>query len=246
MDEIKIVATLRPAPPPEADQVCQAARGWRTYRTPRQRRPVMLAAGAAALARAALTAVIISGPASPSHTTAQHRTTQIVTAAWSVQVNRDLTITITIISQLRDPAGLQRALRQEGIPAIVQYTPLVTEKVDGQEVTGPACQYRGLPSLPPAVAQSVMVSGSAPGPVAEPQSRPVSGTPAETTPLFAFTIRPWKMPERSVVFIQVSMSNSVSADSPPVPNAFGLSLLANDHLPRCVPFREWLRQPGQK
>jgi hypothetical protein len=54
------------------------------------------------------------------------------------------------------------------------------------------------------------------------------------------------MPEGSVVFIQVSMSNSVPADSPPVPNAFGLSLLASDHLSRCVPFSEWLRQPGQK
>ena len=94
-----------------------------------------------------------------------------------------------------NPAGLQRALRQEGIPASVQYTPLVTEKVDGQEVTGPACQYRGLPSLPPAVAQSVMVSWVRAGTRRGASVRPVSGTPAETTPLFAFAIRPWKMPE---------------------------------------------------
>jgi hypothetical protein len=247
MDDIRLVATLRPAPPPEADQVCPAARARLTaaYRTPQRPRPVMLATGAATLAGAALTAVIIAWPATTSHTMAEPL--RIVTAAWTVQVNHDLTVTITI-SQLRDPAGLQRALRQEGVPAIVRYTPLVTEKVDGQEVTGPACQYRWPESamVPAVTAQSVIVSETGPGSSPQSQSTPVSGTPPETTPVYTFTIRPEAMPKGSVIFIQDSFGSSTPAQAAPVPYAFGLSLLASDHLPRCVPLSEWLTLAGQK
>lgn len=125
------------------------------------------------------------------------------------------------------------ARRQESIPAIVRYTPLVTRTVDGQERTGPACEYHGL--VAPAGAQSVIVSESEPGGVPEAQATPVSATLPETTPILVFTIRPGAMPAGSVIFIEVSMGGSIPAQAAVMPNAFGLSVLASDHLPRCVP-----------
>jgi hypothetical protein len=62
----------------------------------------------------------------------------------------------------------------------------------------------------------------------------VSGTPAETTPVFVFTIRPAAIPAGAVVFLQASMTGPSPATAAPMPNAFGLSLLASDHLPPCV------------
>jgi hypothetical protein len=76
---------------------------------------------------------------------------------------------------------------------------MVTEKVGGREVTGPACYYTWPRSAltPPATQQAVIVSESEPGTGPQALASPVSGTPAETTPVFVFTIRPAAIrPER--------------------------------------------------
>jgi hypothetical protein len=251
MDELRLVTALRPTPAPhEASELRQAVRmrlnavcNAPAGRAPRRRpvhRQVALGTAAIALAGATLTTVMaIEGPAIPSRTAAR-----IATAAWVVQANHDRTVTITI-SQLRDPEGLQNALRGEGIPAIVRYTPMVTERVNGQEVTGPACDYRPPASmLPPSVAQAVIVAESGPGTRPRAQQTPVSGTLPDSTPLFVLTIRPGAMPPGSAILIQAAMSGSSPATAVSMPSAFGLAVLTSDHLPRCVPFSEWLRQAG--
>jgi len=249
MDELTLVTSLRPAPTPdEADKLRRAARTRLAVACsePRRRpwrRPVILAAAATALAGVALTAVMITeGRATPPRTAVR-----IVTAAWTVRANPDLTVTVTI-SQLRDPAGLQRALQKEGVPAIVRYTPMVTEKVGGHEVTGPACYYNWPRSalMPPATQQAVIVSESELRTGPQAQASPISGTPAETTPVFVVTISPAAIPAGAVVFLQASMTGPSPATAAPMPNAFGLSLLASGHLPQCVPFSERHGQADQR
>jgi hypothetical protein len=223
--------------------------------TPRRHlRPVAVAAGSAVLAGAALAAAVVAGgPSAPSRSVGQYRPGQIVTAAWTIQVNQDRTVTITV-RQLRDPEGLQQTLRREGIPAIVRYIPMVTEKVGGQLVSGPACGYTPpRPAFPSAISRAVIVSGPGgsstaslarptpsssallrPTPSASPM--PTAHMPTGSTPLIVLTIRPQAMPEGAAVLLDDSIAKSGAAVG-----GFGVSLLASDHLPPCVPFHQWLR-----
>jgi hypothetical protein len=201
---------------------------------PRRYRPravLVPAAATASMIAAVSLAVMLTarpGPAArPS--SGQHGPGRIVAAAWAVRVNGDRTITITV-GQLRDPDGLQRALRREGIPALVRYTPMVTENVGGTEVSGPACDYVIPPQelVPPAAARAVLESG--PQASASPVSR--SALSQNSTPLMVFTVRPWALPAGAVVFIQDSTTSGPGASS------IGVSVLASDHLPPCVPFHD--------
>lgn len=87
----------------------------RRSRAIRARRRIPVAAGTLAVAAGvalAVTTLVPSGPAShPS-------TTQL--AAWTVsrQANGDILVTLR---ELRDPAGLQRTLRADGVPATVTF-----------------------------------------------------------------------------------------------------------------------------
>jgi hypothetical protein len=123
VDEISLVAALRPGPPADVELIRQRARGrlgvaltgagpCRQGRQWRNRRWLVLGAAAAAVAVGAVIAVPATLPGSGG---------SIVTKAWAVTRSPDgSTITVTINRTLRDQAGLQRALRAEGVPAYVR------------------------------------------------------------------------------------------------------------------------------
>jgi hypothetical protein len=96
----------------------------RRGRAVRARRRVPGVAGALGVAAAAAFAVSVALPA--SHPASEPRA-QL--AAWTVARQADGSIKVTI-RELRDPAGLQRRLRADGVPATVAFT--------GQQ--NPACQ----------------------------------------------------------------------------------------------------------
>jgi len=96
----------------------------RRGRAVRARRRLPGAAGALGAAAAAAFAVSMVLPASHS---ASEPGAQL--AAWTVARQADGSIQVTI-RELRDPAGLQRTLRADGVPASVTFT--------GQQ--NPACQ----------------------------------------------------------------------------------------------------------
>jgi hypothetical protein len=107
----------------------------RRGRALRTRRRVLSAAGVAgAAALVAVTAVTATGigrpagaPSSAVSGTSRTATGEptgsgAVLDAWSVTVGPDDTVTVTI-RQLYDPAGLQQALRADGVPARVEFQP---------------------------------------------------------------------------------------------------------------------------
>jgi hypothetical protein len=240
MDEVSLVTQLRPAPPPDPDEFCQAARARLSAayhdRTPQWRRPGALALGTAALTGVAVAAIAITGPASPSHPAAGHHLVKIETAAWSVRANRDLTVTITV-RQTRDPAGLQRALRQEGVPAVVSFSPAVTVTVNGQQITGPACEYVGSQLAGADVSQAVIVPGSVDGSTPAWGAVPVTPSGVLQASL-VFTIRPSALPSGDVILIE-----AFEAQSGPPATGIGLSVLSR--VGKCVPLAEWLKEkPG--
>jgi hypothetical protein len=93
-------------------------------RAVRARRRIPRVAGALGAAAAVAFAVSVALPA--GHPASEPRA-QL--AAWTVARQADGSIQVTI-RELRDPAGLQRTLRADGVPASVTFT--------GQE--NPACQ----------------------------------------------------------------------------------------------------------
>jgi hypothetical protein len=94
-----------------AEQIVSRSRAIRT----RRRIPVL--AGALAVAAGAGLAVTTLLPAShqPSHPASAQL------AAWTVTKQADGNIRVTV-RELRDPAGLQRTLRADGVPASVTFT----------------------------------------------------------------------------------------------------------------------------
>jgi hypothetical protein len=250
MDEITLFTALRPAPPTDADQIGRAARARlaRAYRrTPRHRRwPLILATGGIILAGTVTLAVPAIIPS--------HNEGRLITSAWTVQVNRDHTVTITI-KRLHDPAGLQRALRHAGIPALVRYIlPATTAHSPGVPATRPSpiyasCTWPASAHLPASVARRVFPhvllepGGVALAPPAfktlktpRPSVSPIAIPRSRV--LFLFTIRPQFIPRGAVVFI--ADYDIPHADVPAA--GFGLFLLVRDHLPklRCLPATPWL------
>ncbi len=147
MDEITLFRGLRPAPPSDTEQIRTRART--RLETPLSgspgpvkstwRRPRALAMTAGAVAIAAAAAIMIPAVLSTS------MPESLVTAAWAVQRKPDGTITV-YIRQMRDPAGLQRALRADGVPAYIRYVPEVV-KPHGSVTEYPACDYNfGVPN----------------------------------------------------------------------------------------------------
>jgi len=87
-------------------------------RVVRRRRRVYGVAGA--LAVVAASAVAVSVLAGPSHQ--QPRPPAVRLAAWTVTTEPDGIVAVTI-RDLRDPAGLQRALQAHGVPASIRFHP---------------------------------------------------------------------------------------------------------------------------
>lgn len=221
MDQIALFSTVRPAPPAGDDvaAMCERARERVTaeYRRPARRRgwTIALALSGAALAAAGaavvVTAVLPGGSARPRTPAASRSPLQpFVAAHYTVQPHHDGTVTVTItVGQLRDPAGLQRALAKEGVRALVRSIPGRSVSRTDHGITHtdvfPACDYPGLAVEPPSVAIKAL----------PPQ-------PNGPTLEHVFTIRPSAMPKGSVVFIQTGLYDHIE-------------LLANGKLPPCVP-----------
>jgi hypothetical protein len=104
----------------------------------RARRRVPGVAGALGVAAAAAFAVSVALPA--SHPASEPRA-QL--AAWTVARQADGSIQVTI-RELRDPAGLQRRLRADGVPATVAFTSQQNPACQGYPGGGSQSQRRNL------------------------------------------------------------------------------------------------------
>jgi hypothetical protein len=106
--------------------------------TRRRARHRLAAAVGTAAAAAVAVAVAVALPA--SHAAASHPASRpgAQLAAWTVTRQSDGTIQVSFFGELRDPAGLQRTLRADGVPASVTYI--------GQQ--NPACQAYPSPPSP--------------------------------------------------------------------------------------------------
>ena len=110
----------------------------RRGRAMRARRRVPAVAGALGAAAAVAVAVSVALPA--SHPTSGPRA-QL--AAWTVARQADGSIQVTI-RELRDPAGLQRTLRADGVPASVTFTDQQNPACQGYPGGGSQSQRRHL------------------------------------------------------------------------------------------------------
>jgi hypothetical protein len=116
-DSLSHVAVARP---PQLETVMARGRA----RQRRRRASVMTAAltvVAAGAAAVTVTALPSSGhPAGPAASSAASSAPSARLAAWTVTRQPDGDIKVTV-SELRDPAGLQRTLRADGVPASVTF-----------------------------------------------------------------------------------------------------------------------------
>ncbi|HEY2518943.1 MAG TPA: hypothetical protein VGJ19_02455 [Streptosporangiaceae bacterium] len=218
MDQVALFSDVRPAPPADDDvaTVCDRTRdrvAAAFQETPpgrrRRRRFAFGLAGGGVLAAGAATAAVtlLAGNAAPPGGSLR----SFVTAAYTVRPGQDGTITVTI-KQLQDPAGLQRALAADGVPALVRYVPdrFLSGTYHGTTYSGvsPVCQYFNLPRAASAESKAVgLVTGGG----------------------GLFWIRPSAMPKGTVVFIQDSLSKQG--------NIAGIDLLTSSKLPPCVPVK---------
>ncbi len=216
MDQVALFSDVRPAAPADDDvaTVCDRARdrisaAFQETRPRHRRRFAFAVAGGGLLAAGAAAAAVTLSAGSPAQPGAPLRS--FVTAAYTVRPGQNGTITITI-KELKDPAGLQRALAADGVPALVRYVPVrnLSGTYHGQSYSGvsPVCQYFGLP----------LVRGTGVNAVG-----PVLGAGG------ALWIRPSAIPKGAVVFIQDSPGQSGSI--------VGIDLLTSSKLPRCVPVK---------
>jgi hypothetical protein len=216
MDQVTLFSDVRPAAMADDDVavVCDRARGRVAAafeeRPSRHRRRLAFAlAGGGLVTAGAAAAAVTLFTGNAAHPGAPLRS--FVTAAYTVRPVQGGTITVTI-KQLQDPAGLQRALAADGVPALVRYIPVrnMSGTYHGQSYSGvsPVCQYVGLPRAAGAEFKAV-------GPA-------IGGGGG-------LWIRPSAMPKGTVVFIQ---------DSPGrLGNIVGIDLLTSSKLPRCVPVK---------
>jgi hypothetical protein len=226
MDEITMYTALRPQAPGNAGELTEAVRQrldrefgtplGRDRRVPGRGRPgrrrVLLAAGAIAAAAAAAIVVpaVLPGQGAGS----------LVTAAWAVQHSQDGTIEVTF-KQARDAAGLQRALRAEGVPAYVRYTPWVATG-NGHYRPAQTCGPTGPGNLPGGQRNVAITEEVFPFLAA-------GGAPRGD----ALTIRPSRIPAGDAILIEVAWL--------PGDGGFGGNtgdqVLGNDNPPTCTPAR---------
>jgi hypothetical protein len=129
--ELRQVVADRPAPPVAAAQSASSS-----HSTARLRRPRLLLGGGAAAAVAAAVLLVTAGGDG-------------VTPAFAIDHQPNGNVTVTI-NRLSDAADLQRQLRADGIPTVVNYTPL-----------GKMCREpRGRPAPNPSHPVTTSVSGS--------------------------------------------------------------------------------------
>lgn len=222
MDEITLFTALRPAPPENHGELVEAARArlagafgpqparrrWRWVRP--RRRAMLLAACAGAVA--ATTAIVVPAVVPGGGTG------PLITAAWAVQRNPSGTIKVTM-KEARDAAGLQAALRKDGIDAYIRYVPWVS-KPSGPvtaypaEECGPATSY---PIVPGKVVEAVFPF-------------PAGGAPNQG---YAVTINPDAIPPGDAILIQVTWT----LGRPDLGIDVEDTVLADHRPPVCTPQR---------
>ncbi len=208
MDEITLFRELRPAAPDNATEIREAARARLSEAIshpaghpgrerasarggfwPARHRSRWLAGVVVTLAACA--AIIVSLVLPNGRPTAHPRgkAVTITTAAWTVHRAPNGTITVNV-KQLRDPAGLQRTLRAEGVPAYIRYIPIVQGEPGSSVTSYPVCSYNPpAPDLPPSAFNKIFSFGPA---------------PAEIEGTISFVIHPAAIPPGTAVFIQVN------------------------------------------
>jgi hypothetical protein len=216
MDEITMYAALQPADGSELPLDAARQRLAREIDTParprQRRRRVLLAAGAIAAAAAA--AIAIAQAAGPERTTSR-----FVTAAWVVRHNANGTIKITL-KQARDAAGLQRALRADGIAAYVRIGPWVSNP-SGPVTAWPAEEcglVGGGPPVPRKVFEEIFPF-------------PAGGDPDQG---YAMTIRPSAIPKGDSIVIQVTWTQ----DDPTLGIDVEARVLSTTKPPVCTSARD--------
>jgi hypothetical protein len=214
MDEMKLLQDFRAAVAPPDHEVLAQARSRMlaadlvrsaTSATNRRRRvrwPQLAISGTAIAAIAITLSIVLPGGADGT----------FATKAWAVERNPDGTVTVTMKQQFQDPAGLQRALRQDGITAFVQ----VNGISKGKQSAGLACSYGHLDTASAAVQKAVIA------PKHIPQS--AHGAAGET----AWTIHPSAMPPGSSILFADWVSSVVSVLMHPL-------VLSTNAPPVCAP-----------
>ncbi|HEY2519469.1 MAG TPA: hypothetical protein VGJ19_05125 [Streptosporangiaceae bacterium] len=209
MDEITLFAELKPTPPDDTAAMRTRARArlGRAISTPeaaaaKPRRRHRLALGLSVVAVAATAATVV-----PSVLFGGHSTT-LATPAYAVTRGADGTVTVTIydIATAADAAGLQRALRHEGVAALVW-----TGTIGKQSIARAICQAPAR-DLEPQEVQEAVVSTEFNGHLVPPGDTVVSVFPAHLSPAeraagkkdpgLRFFIHPSAMPSGSALFIR--------------------------------------------
>jgi hypothetical protein len=226
MDEMKLLEDFRATVAPPDDRILAQARsrmlaadpdrsGGRARRPlPRVRWPQLAVSGAAIAAIAVTLSVVLPGGVDGT----------FATKAWAVERNPDGTVTVTMNQQLQDPAGLQRALREDGISAYVQ----VNAASNGQQGAAVACSYAHLDTAPEAVqtavvtANQISVTSDGIGSVKLPTGHPV------VAELVSWTIHPSAMPPGSSILLADWVSSAFSVVMHPV-------VISTDAAPVCSP-----------
>lgn len=230
MDEMKLLEDFRaPVVPPDADILARArshmlagnrarAGGRALGLGMRGRWPKLALAGTVAAAAVTLSVVLPGGAGGT-----------FVTKAWAVERNANGTVTVTVRQQIQDPAGLQQALRHDGITAFVQVHPLTNR--------GQACVYAHVKTESQAV-QNAVISAD----LSKPQSpgsrhasngtvQPPAGRPAAGQ--LSWTIHPAAMPRGSALLF----ADWVGQGRVTVGLGVQPEVLSTDTSPACVPVK---------
>jgi hypothetical protein len=135
MNELGLFTALRPEPGPVdvAEARNRVVAGITGVPAHRRRTRFALAGGLAATAAAAAIVVpsVLPGGGGGAFTG----------TAWAVDRQSDGAVKITVEQQFHDPAGLERALRADGITAYVLTIPMVRAKPAGRWGVYPECFY---------------------------------------------------------------------------------------------------------
>jgi hypothetical protein len=232
VDEMKLLEDFRAAVAPPDDEVLAQARsrilatnfhpsGGRAGGPRRRVRWPQLAVSGAAVAAIAVTlSVVLPGGADGT----------FATKAWAVERNPNgtVTVTVTVDQQFQDPAGLQRALREDGVIAYVQMNGTVKGPLGGEL----ACSYAHLDKAPAATQMAVITSNQTP---AESNQRATGGIASNQTPVATnrpgqatWTIHPSAMPRGSSILFADWVSSAFSVLMNP-------AVLSTDAAPVCAP-----------
>jgi hypothetical protein len=208
MDEIGMFTALRPQPGPldisrARDRVAATITGAPDRRRVSHTRRFAIAGG---LAAAGAAAAIMVPAALPNGDGGAFTGT-----AWAVDNQPNGTVTISLKQEFRDPAGLERALRADGITAYVRSAPMITS---GRGIY-PACDYNLQNDTIPS---HVVVSEHFPS---------SNGSLGE----WSWTIRPSAMPKGSALFLStwfIKASGAIIGIGEP-------TVLRHTQAPVCVP-----------